>query len=291
MGKKQLSVWHCWPLLWLCVVCSAMVQMYTWDILVTDMRKRDQDRNSGLAGTKLINEPPTSSMTTNITTASSALAFAPCPEALHYFAPDQLQHAIHRAVDFHVLGGNLQSVQLFKDSAIDETVQRLGLHFVPSRKNHATAPPKELGEGAATFTAYLRHHYQHNYDPRGGYGQQLPGSFNKPRHSALMERRWFDVMEPIVGSRRWDAALGPVGPNCTNLIRLGPPGTAQGVDGTKWLCGRLYDLRRPTPRLDGPRRGDPCDIISIGGNDNWQFEQAVRKELGCTTHTFDCTLP
>ncbi|KAL3912305.1 MAG: hypothetical protein SGILL_006936, partial [Bacillariaceae sp.] len=37
---------------------------------------------------------------------------------------------------------------------------------------------------------------------------------------------------------------------------------------------------------------DPhCHIISVGGNDNWKFEQAVRDVLGCTTHTFDCTLP
>jgi hypothetical protein len=31
-----------------------------------------------------------------------------------------------------------------------------------------------------------------------------------------------------------------------------------------------------------------CEVFSVGGNDNWKFEKAVRKEMGFVTQTFDC---
>jgi Methyltransferase domain len=31
--------------------------------------------------------------------------------------------------------------------------------------------------------------------------------------------------------------------------------------------------------------------MSVGGNDNWKFEQSIVDTLGCETYTFDCTLP
>jgi Methyltransferase domain len=82
---------------------------------------------------------------------------------------------------------------------------------------------------------------------------------------------------------RWDAGLGPVGPSCPNLLRLGD----EKGDGYKFYCHPAESS--PSSRTTSNEKG--CQVLSVGGNDNWKFESAVVDQLGCTTHTFDCTLP
>ena len=197
---------------------------------------------------------------------------SPLTKCVHedYFDETEWKEAIRQNVGFHDRGGNLKSVQLFKDSAIDTTTEAFGLTFIDEKQKQQRAKPSE----------FLNKYYSENYDPRGGYGKPLPGKWDKEGSKTLIGKRWFDVLEPTNGRLRWDAGLGPIGPKCQNLMQLGD---TKGGDGYKFYC-------LPRMSTSNQTRND-CHFLSVGGNDNWKFEIAVVEQLGCTTHTFDCTLP
>lgn len=231
-------------------------------------------RCSLFATPSLTIDPQTSVTSSGVRSSDGNRSFhTPCPDALEYFSEADLERAIRDALDFHVRGGNLVSIQEFKDSAMDSTLQKMGLVFVP---DDAKAGPTNQS------VKYLRDYFENHNDARGGYGRPLPGKWSNERHEMLFEKRWFDVVEPREGRVKWDAALGPIGPSC-QLQQLGPTGTQMGIDGTKFVCQTLVPKNNTA--------ADQCHILSIGGNDNWKFEDAVRKQLDCVTHTFDCTLP
>jgi hypothetical protein len=203
--------------------------------------------------------------------SATAASFIPCQAALSYFTQESLEEAIQKARDFHLRGGNLKSIQLFKDRSLDDTLERLGLQFIP---NGRKKPAKEV-------SAYLRQYYDGHFDPRGGYRRPLPGAYSNENHKMLYEKRFVDVVEPFEGRLKWDAGIGPIGPACS-LVRFGPPGT----DGSKYMCKEMDAAAAPAAGTNAH-----CDVLSVGGNDNWQFETAVREKMGCATHSFDCTLP
>lgn len=75
---------------------------------------------------------------------------------------------------------------------------------------------------------------------------------------------------------RWDHMrfdmLGPVGPLCpTPLERYGKG------DDEKRACGLSSQ--------------NPCEVLSIGSNGRWDFEEALFALTQCRVHTFDCTTP
>jgi hypothetical protein len=158
---------------------------------------------------------------------ASTPKFIPCQAALSYFTRESLEEAIQKALDFHVRGGNLKSVQLFKDRAIDGTLEKLALQFIPEEKKEE--PTKEVA-------ACLRQHCASHCDSRGGYGRPLPGKHSQEDNKMLSSKRWFDVTEPGQGRLKWDAGTGPIGPKCS-LGRLGPPG--KDLDGTKFVCQEM----------------------------------------------------
>lgn len=192
-------------------------------------------------------------------------------QAVSFFNKTALKEMVRKNVLFHLQGGNLKSVQLLKDNSIDTTLQKQRIKFIPEGSS----------EGIQELTAHLKQHYEKNYDPRGGYGRPLPGKMTPS--AVLSGNRWFDVIEPREGRHRWDAALGPIGPTCSNLIQLG---TKRG-DGYKYMC-LPADNRTDA---SAATKSKECHIISVGGNDNWKFEVAAADQLGCVIHTFDCTLP
>ena len=192
-------------------------------------------------------------------------------QAVSFFNKTALKEMVRKNVLFHLQGGNLKSVQLLKDNSIDTTLQKQRIKFIPEGSS----------EGIQELTAHLKQHYEKNYDPRGGYGRPLPGKMTPS--PVLCENRWFDVIEPREGRHRWDAALGPIGPTCSNLIQLG----TKGGDGYKYMC-LPADNRTDA---SAATKSKECHIISVGGNDNWKFEVAAADQLGCIIHTFDCTLP
>jgi hypothetical protein len=270
--------------------------------------------------------------------SSSSLGFGPtsahrqlCPGTTDYFDIQELHSSIDKAITFHNHGGNIQAVQALLNDNIDVTVQKLGAKFVPTAA--AKKHKGEIATGTHNVTQYLQEYYAKHPDPRGGYGQPLPGKYDKV-DPLIIEGRYVEVAEPSGRTReRWDASVGPIGPTCQNLLQLGKTNR----DGTKWYCQsstqqpqlnikesqhvrrQLQEqstIRRKTAWIKKAKQMPPpsnpppakerkddshsnndihyqdCHIISIGGNDNWKFEsQVVQKMKGCTTHTFDCTLP
>ena len=209
-----------------------------------------------------------------------------------YFDEKELQTRIKENIRFHQLGGNLKSVQTMLDQAMDTTIEQLGLTFVPKENNNGNS--KETKK----FTTYLRGYYDTHPSRRSGYGEPLPGQWDKEQSKVLMGKRWFDVIEPRQGRVKWDVSLGPIGPTCRNLVQLGNKKS----DGYKFIC--LPSPSSPAQQANNinqkimmnsmsgiGEKGDGCHVISVGGNDNWKFEEAVQAQLGCTTYTFDCTLP
>lgn len=65
--------------------------------------------------------------------------------------------------------------------------------------------------------------------------------------------------------------MAPCQFNCTG---------ACGADTSKIICG-----------ADTLREDPSCIIYSIGGNNNWEFEERVYDMTPCQIHTFDCTGP
>jgi hypothetical protein len=64
--------------------------------------------------------------------------------------------------------------------------------------------------------------------------------------------------------------LGPIGPQCTNLEHFGRG------DGEKRACAISSS--------------PGCRIISIGSNNQWDFERDIVEKTSCRVDTFDCTL-
>lgn len=194
----------------------------------------------------------------------------PCA-AYGYMDANALEEALIANRRFHRGGGSLKSIEQFRDQAVDGTLEKLEIDFVTDGGQNVTS--KLMGT--------LKSHYEKHTDRRGGYGKPLPGKLHRrsdgrtDKIPAVMTDRWIEPIEDWLGRGRWDAALGPIGPACHNLTQIGDSSR----DGFKFMC------------LPKTPSNAPCHIISVGGNDNWKFEEAVTEMLGCTTHTFDCTLP
>jgi hypothetical protein len=191
-----------------------------------------------------------------------------------------VEKAVEDAEKFHEGGGSLKSIQLYLDRQIQTTYKALGVSYVPSdlvdpkRQEELTAPElihEELRLG--------------DTKKRGGYDQRsLPGKL-LPKHPANIGGRLVDVMEPN-SYDRWEAAIGSVGPVCTNEDRIQLRAKEHYED--KFMCS-YQDLVQKRSSLEPAMESD-CDIISIGSNDQWGFEQTVASQTNCRTHTFDCTI-
>ena len=103
----------------------------------------------------------------------------------------------------------------------------------------------------------------------------------------FFEKRWINVLEPST-SERFTAGIGPVGPACSEPITF-----SKGRYEEKQIC---FHPGRKEQRNDADRgegMGEECNIVSIGSNDQWGFEEEVMSNpllSDCVTHTFDCTL-
>ena len=200
-----------------------------------------------------------------------------CPSAVKLFHNvTELRLAIEENTNFHQRGGNLHSIESYLNSHQQSTLDALGIQFLPDgEKNPANNAIQHLSE-----------YYKNHQIKRGGYGQPLPGKLlsknndNQMIKKALFENRWINVLEPP-SRQRYFAGAGPVGPTCSHKISF-----SEGTYEEKTLCLDVsknnQDEQQPQPL---------CNIFSIGSNDQWGFEIEVHeKMLGCTTHTFDCTL-
>lgn len=186
-----------------------------------------------------------------------------CPSTKSLFDQSDLNKTIQEATNFHIHGGNLLSVARFKNQAVDFTLSTMNLTFIT--KGRAS---KAIPTVTDDHTANIKRFIQKNGVRRGGYGKPLPGEFAPP-WPLLNEKRRMDVTEPW-SAARYRASEGPKG-HCKNLTKLRLDNTPEYE--AKWICGDFSN----------------CTVISIGSNDQWGMETAL-KAHGCTTHTFDCTL-
>jgi Methyltransferase domain len=205
-----------------------------------------------------------------------------CHGFADYFQANSFEKAVGELVQFHQRGGNLKSVQEFLDGSIDYTLDNLDLKLIPNDQ-----PDHIVGKA----TEYLQQYYEEHPSPRQGYGEPLPGVWSNKKHKALFDGRTIDVMERHEGREKWDAGLGPIGPQCKSEIQLGD----QKGDGYKFMCVPQAITNNSSLEqqhiIQQRQTKKSCHVISVGGNDNWKFEQSVVNTLGCETYTFDCTLP
>jgi Methyltransferase domain len=198
-------------------------------------------------------------------------ASAVCPHALKYFSGNiqEINNAIEKSNEFHYRGGNLDAIQDYLDRHIDSSFEKLQLTFKPKGYPEQTKPRQWLNE-------YLRN----NTLPRNGYDRNLPFTFEGFNVDALGGRdvlggnnkanmkRVISVLEPF-SEERFSVGMGPMGPNCTGMRHFKE----------KYFC-EGWDSKEA-----------PCNIFSIGSNNDWSFELAIVEQAPhCIVHTFDCTL-
>jgi hypothetical protein len=198
-----------------------------------------------------------------------------CPHTLWMLKADELtiRAAIERSKDFHERGGSLKSIQDYLNRYIDQTYNHLGLKFKPKGQDEPMPPAK-----------WLQDYVQNHTLPRNGYNNNLPGGFDEGVNLHLLggrevlggrpkanQKRVTNILEPFSGER-FQVAMGPMGPECTGLSAVNEKVTCQGWDHNETDDGS-------------------CHVFSIGGNNEWAFEELVIKQSPhCIVHTFDCTL-
>jgi hypothetical protein len=64
-------------------------------------------------------------------------------------------------------------------------------------------------------------------------------------------------------------------------------------DESKIVCGigRLEEAEELSAAKEKKTESSSCVVYSIGGNNQWAFEQGILQETNCEVHTFDCTGP
>lgn len=229
-----------------------------------------------------------------------------------------IQEAITRAESFHMGGGNLHSIQTYLDRSIDTTFDELQVVFRPRKRVQFLAHSGDRHSGydyrhndnnessssstvaASSTSRLIRAALAHtDTNDRGGYDQRkLPGRFI-PIIPAIRKGRRVDVFEPV-SWERWRVALGPPGPNCTNLDRIRPLQRKKDQHyADKFMCGFQdlvrYQVERQKQQTSATESEhsnytSKCDFISIGSNNQWGFEKAIIEQTSCRVHTFDCTI-
>ncbi len=209
-----------------------------------------------------------------------------CPSALPLFDnATELRLAIDNNIQYHQRGGNLASIEKYLNNNMQYALDYLNVQFTP---NGASSPIRNAID-------YLNDYPKKNSVKRGGYGQPLPGSLSSAMYrpniikEAMFEKRWINVIEPPKHDR-FNAGMGPVGPDCSRRVTF-----SDGTNEEKNLC-----VSQKMTKVNAGQRGGKqqqvtesvdCNVISIGSNDQWGFEEEVMQKLsGCVTHTFDCTL-
>jgi len=103
-------------------------------------------------------------------------------------------------------------------------------------------------------------------DERRSFYFQLTDKMNETFHKQAINIQWspkgffYDLLGPVVNICPW---------------KLDEYGKDKGEQ--KRICGM-------------PKDDPSCVVLSVGGNNNWAFEETVVQSTKCTVETFDCTL-
>lgn len=215
-----------------------------------------------------------------------------CHDSKHLFkSMDAVEDAYHELEAFHNAGGNLKIIEMYLNDQMDETLDRLDITFTPDGS-------KQLPSGASITKEIKQLFIKNDRKKRGGYDQRkMPGKYNTHpsnqkalRGNANNNRLIFDVMEPVTDFQRWKKGLGPIPDICHHLDFIKPKGKSRKQSfEEKFMCSLPIDLSNET-FITTPLSSS-CEMISIGSNGEWGFEESISKTTHCETHTFDCTLP
>lgn len=207
---------------------------------------------------------------------------------------------------FHNEGGNLKTIENYLNDHMDSTLDLLDITFTPKGDSGPIPADQSITK---TYKETLIKYDKHN---RGGYDQRsMPGSYNSnSKHSALrggMTPR-FDVIEPTNEFLRWKKGLGPIINLCQHLDFIKPQGKSKrhGFE-EKFMCSlplqpdaqaQAQNLNNDTNKntettyeMKTTSSPSSCEMISIGSNGEWGFEENIAATTSCQTHTFDCTVP
>jgi hypothetical protein len=109
----------------------------------------------------------------------------------------------------------------------------------------------------------------------GGWYRDLPTILRKAYNNASEMTTYGGAVREPEGHARFDVMM-PAVEACPSLTKIGSD-----WDGGKLICG--LDSIPDTAE-------SPCVVYSIGGNNQWDFEEDVVKRTNCRIFTFDCTV-
>jgi len=217
-----------------------------------------------------------------------------CLNTKHLLADmNVIKAAYNDLEDFHNGGRNFRTIGNYLNRNVDATLKLLNVTFTPEGAHEPLSPDKSISN---EITALL---LEKDKEKRGGYDlRTLPGRYNHNGHDMIFRgdpkkyRQIFDVVEPIDyarrGGTRWSEGLGPVPELCRNLHIIEPPKEKfnRHTFETKFMCSVPNATRSDSKNNE---KEEDCDIISIGSNREWGFENTIAATTNCKTHTFDCT--
>lgn len=213
-----------------------------------------------------------------------------CPHTLHLFQDmNAVVNAYHKAEAFHNKAGNLKMIENYLNDQMDPTIKSLGYRFIPRAKKR----PIPLDQNIPKYI--LQTLRANDKEKRGGYDQRgLPGRYfpklgteQRPFSGDQRVNDWrIDVAESVHQHERWKVGMGPIEWHlCKSVDRIRPPVTKLHYE-QKWICA-LSDLKHQS---SNGTMDPPCNIVSIGSNGQWEFEETMVSKTSCQTHTFDCTV-
>ncbi|CAJ1969474.1 unnamed protein product [Cylindrotheca closterium] len=208
-----------------------------------------------------------------------------CPQALHLLNDDSsMLKSIHESLEsFHHGGGNLKLLEEYLNSHMDKSIERFNMKYYPDGKS-------EPLEAEGVTKHIIETQKKLDTHKRGGYDQRkLPGHFKTVDGKVLQDFR-VDSVEPFT-AQRWHIGLGPIAEDaCRSMDRI-RSGKGRNYD-DKFMCS-YTDLNTKDKNKSAMQQQKPtseCNMISIGSNGQWGFEETVVANTNCITHTFDCTV-
>ncbi len=253
-----------------------------------------------------------------------------CPSARHLFLDDDNDDttitSIFKSVyldaeKFHNGGGNLKSIETYLNDHMDETYKMLGITFTPEKQsNQNRGEDDKGGEEDSTnddFDSIAKKVVElmkaKDIRKRGGYDQrEYPGTFKTVNDRYFVTkgknaRGRLDVIEPF-NTERWKNGLGPIFDICKSADIIGQGGKngkGKGYE-EKFMCSfkdlivssdnedgdddDIDDEKKMSTTTAAKNAQKKCEMISIGSNGQWGFEETIAETTNCTTHTFDCTV-
>jgi hypothetical protein len=166
--------------------------------------------------------PPTGSPIAQIGQKTSVVGqrskYSICPHINTFIRnTTRVEEALDRVYHFHDRGGALQSMISYQDTNMKQVFAENNLTFDKKESGHLL-----YGKEAHDF---IRKYMADSANPRGGYFSTLPGHFPNTssiniNHIDFQDKKVRTVQEPN-SEERWMAGMGPIGPECDNLLELG----------------------------------------------------------------------